>query len=102
MYCNSVAESYHPENVILKIFDTTPEPYTIVRLNLHAYQMLYDPNAPLLLQIWSLTQDFILKIAGEVVAHLSRKERRNARKVWCTRQDSNLRPPDPKSGALSN
>jgi hypothetical protein len=36
MYCNAIAQSYHPENAIIKLLDTGPEPYAIIRL---------DPNA---------------------------------------------------------
>ena len=72
MYCNPVAESYHPENVIFKIFDTAPEPYATIMLDLDAEGMFNDPNAPFLLQIRALAHYFILKIRGEVVArHLS-------------------------------
>jgi hypothetical protein len=73
MYCNPVAQSYHPENAIFKIFDTAPEPYAVVSLNLNAYGMLNDPNTPFPPDIRALAQNFILKIGGEVVGrHLSR------------------------------
>ena len=49
MYCNPITQSYHPENTIVKLFDATPEPYPVVRLNLYPQGMLNDPNAPLLL-----------------------------------------------------
>jgi hypothetical protein len=75
MYCNSVAQSYNSENTIIKLTNPPPEPHPIVSLDLNADGMLYDPNAPFLLQVRALAQYFVLKIICEVVArHLVREQ----------------------------
>src|SRR6267143_2879517 len=103
MYCNAIAQSYHPKNPIIKLWDTAPEPYAIVRLSLSPYRMLNNPDTPFLSKVRTLAQNFILKIGSEVIArHLSETRNGNMLRIWCTRQGSNLRPSDPKSDALSN
>lgn len=102
MYCNAITQSYHPENPVAILRNTPPEPYPVVGLNLNAQRMLNDPNAPLLLEIRPLAQNFIVKIAGEVVDRHRTELDGNLLRAWCTRQGSNLRPSDPKSDALSN
>jgi hypothetical protein len=40
MYCNAIAQSYHSENAIIKILDTTPEP-----LRDHQVELQRAPDA---------------------------------------------------------
>jgi hypothetical protein len=105
MYCNSISQSYHSENTVIKFLNTTPELHAIVRLDLTPKWMLNNPDTPFLPQVRALAQNLVLKIGGKIVArHFVRKpERVNlASSSWCTRQGSNLRPFDSKSNALSN
>jgi hypothetical protein len=51
----------------MELFDLSPESYSTVALNLNTNGMLDYPNAPLLLQIWTLTQNFVLKISCEFI-----------------------------------
>ena len=67
MYCNPVGQSYHSENAVIELFDSSPEPDSAVALNPHANWMLDYPNTPFLFQIGTLTQDFILKIVRKLV-----------------------------------
>jgi hypothetical protein len=47
MYCNSIGQSYNPENAIVELFDLSPEPYSAIPLSLDTYRMLYRTYAEL-------------------------------------------------------
>ena len=64
MYCNSIPQSYNPENAIAKFCDLSPEANSVITLNFDTDRILNNFNAPLTLNVRALTQDFILEISG--------------------------------------
>jgi hypothetical protein len=67
MYCNSISQSYNPENTVAKFWHFSPESYSGITLNFDTNWVLDDLNAPLSLDVWTLAQNFILKISGVLV-----------------------------------
>ena len=67
MYCNPIRQSYNPENTIVKICDRSPEANSGVTLNFDTDWVLNNINTPLTFDVWTLTQNFILKISSVLV-----------------------------------
>ncbi len=67
MYCNPIRQSYNPENTIAKFCDLSPEADSAITLNFDMDWVLNNFNAPLTLDVRTLTQDFILKISSVLV-----------------------------------
>jgi hypothetical protein len=67
MYCNPIGQSYNPENTIAEFCDLSPETDSSITLNLDAKWILDNFNAPLTFDVWTLTQDFILKTSSVLV-----------------------------------
>lgn len=67
MYCNPIRQSYNSKHPITKLCHLSPEANSGVALNFNTDWVLNNLNAPLTLDVWTLTQDFILKISSELV-----------------------------------
>jgi hypothetical protein len=67
MYCNPIRQGDNPENTIAEFCDLSPEADSAITLDFDADRVLNNFNAPLTLDIRTLTQDFILKISGVLV-----------------------------------
>jgi hypothetical protein len=67
MYCNPIRQGYNPENTIAEFRDLSPESDSAITLNFDPERVLDNFNAPLTLDVRTLTQDFILKISGVLV-----------------------------------
>lgn len=67
MNCHPIGESHDPENEVTKLFDSSPESYSTITLNFDAHRILDYPNAPFLLQILALSQNFILEIIRKFI-----------------------------------
>jgi hypothetical protein len=67
MYCNPIGQGDNPENTIAEFRDLSPEADSAITLNFDAERVLNNLNAPLALDVRTLTQDFILEISGVLV-----------------------------------
>lgn len=67
MYCNPVGQSYDPENTIIEFCDLSPKANPRIILNFDPDRILNNFNAPLPLNVRTLTQNFILKISSVLV-----------------------------------
>jgi hypothetical protein len=62
VYGNLVFEGDNPQNFASKLFDSAPEPISVLFLALGSDWILQNLNAPFLPKIWPFAQNFILKI----------------------------------------
>ncbi len=67
MYCNLIRQGYNPENTIAKFCDLSPEADSRITLNFDTDWILDNFNAPLTLDVRTLTQNFILEISSVLV-----------------------------------
>lgn len=67
MYFNAVSESYNSKNAIAELFHSSPESHSGIALNLDAQRIFNNLDAPLFLQIRTLTQDLMLEISSVFV-----------------------------------
>ena len=67
MYCNSICKGHDAENAVAELVHSSPKTNSVVALSLDSNGILYDVDAPLLLEIRPFAQYFPLKIVGEAV-----------------------------------
>ena len=62
------------EKVSLQFRDLRPKAITIALLGLRRNRFLYDPDAPLLFQVWALPENFLLEVIREAILRHNPKD----------------------------
>lgn len=61
-----VFQGHDPQHTAIEFSDNSPEPKTIILLALNPERFFDYPDAPFLLEVWSLPQYFFFKIFREI------------------------------------
>lgn len=67
MDCNSICQSYNPEDAVAILRNLSPKANSGVALNHDTDWTLDDFDAPLFFDVWPLTHNLILKISSVLV-----------------------------------
>ena len=62
-----VAQRNNSEHTALKLWNDAPESKAVMFLRLNLERIFYHADAPLLFQVWPLSQNFLLKIFGVLI-----------------------------------
>ena len=67
MYCDSIRKRDHAQESPFPFLNLSPKPETVLFLRLNTNRVFNDTDAHGFGQIWTLAQDLILKILGELI-----------------------------------
>ncbi len=62
-----IVQGNNPYDTSFKLVNCSPEAKPVMLLRLDSNRIFDYPNAPFLLEIWPLSQDFFLKIFSEFI-----------------------------------